>query len=87
LFFSDPCDRLIGRQLIGYCLTLIAASLGLLMMRGAGTIYLAGALLLGIGFLACVAGYARQRSMARARVVLRTSLIYLPALLTLLLLE
>jgi protoheme IX farnesyltransferase len=83
----DPDGSMIGRQMICYCLVLIAASLALFVVRGAGTIYLAGALLLGIGLLACAVGYARQRSLSRARVVLRASLIYLPALLTLLLLE
>ncbi len=83
----DPYGGLIGRQMSCYCLALIATSLALLVMRGAGIIYLAGALLLGIGFLACAVGYARRRSLLRAQMVLRASLIYLPALLTLLLLE
>ena len=49
--------------------------------------YLSGALLLGIGILACAVGFSLQCSRARARAVLRASLIYLPALLTLLLLD
>ena len=78
---------MIGRQMICYCLALMAASLAPLVVGGAGLVYLAGALLLGVGFLACAVGFARRRSLTRARTVLRASLIYLPALLTLLLLD
>ena len=78
---------MIGRLMVCYCLALLAASLAPLVLGGGGPVYLAGALLLGIGFLACAVGFARDRSVARARVVLRASLIYLPALLILLLLD
>ncbi len=81
----DREGSMIGRQMICYCLALVAASLTPLVVGGAGLVYLAGALLLGIGFLVCAVGFARRRSLARARAVLRASLIYLPALLTLLL--
>src|SRR5262249_45111329 len=50
-------------------------------------VYLAGALLLGIGFLAYVDGFSLRRSTERARGVLRASLIELPAPLTLWLLD
>jgi protoheme IX farnesyltransferase len=82
----DLDGSMIGRQTVCYCLALVAASLMPLVVGGAGPVYLAGALLLGVGFLACSVGFARRRSLARARAVLRASLIYLPALLTLLLL-
>jgi heme O synthase-like polyprenyltransferase len=49
-------------------------------------VYLAGALVLGVGFLACAVGFSLRHSPARAHRVRRASLIYLPALLTLLLL-
>jgi protoheme IX farnesyltransferase len=81
----DPQGGLIGRLMVCYCLALLAASLAPLVVGGAGPVYLAGALFLGIGFLACAVGFARRRSDARARAVLRASLIYLPALLLLLL--
>src|SRR5262249_37364561 len=83
----DREGGMIGRQMICYCLALVAASLAPLVVGGAGWVYLAGALLLGVGFLACAVGFARRRSRTRARIVLRASLIYLPALLTLLLLN
>jgi protoheme IX farnesyltransferase len=81
----DPEGGMVGRLMVCYCLALLAASLAPLVVGGAGPLYLAGALSLGIGFLACAVGFARHRSVARARVVLRASLIYLPALLMLLL--
>jgi protoheme IX farnesyltransferase len=84
-----PCVDLEGnltvRQMIGYRLALVAASLMPVVVGRAGSVYLAGALLLGSGFLACAVGFSLRRSLARARAVLRASLIYLPALLTLLL--
>jgi protoheme IX farnesyltransferase len=73
--------------MVGYCLALVAASLMPVVVGGAGPVYLTGALLLGFGFLACTVGFSLWRSQARARAVLRASLIYLPALLTLLLLD
>jgi protoheme IX farnesyltransferase len=82
----DPQGNMIGRQMICYCLALVAASLMPVVVGGAGAVYLAGALLLGLGFLVCAAGFAQRRSLGRARIVLRASLIYLPTLLTLLLL-
>ena len=74
-----------GRQMIGYCLALVAASLMPVVVGGAGWVYLAGALLLGLGFLSSTLGFVREVSNARARRVLRASLIYLPLLLALLL--
>jgi protoheme IX farnesyltransferase len=83
----DPEGSMTGRQMIGYCLALVAASLALPVVAAAGPVYLAGALLLGLGFLTSAVRFACRRSLARARVVLRVSLIYLPGLLTLLLLN
>jgi protoheme IX farnesyltransferase len=83
----DPEGGMLGRLMVCYCLALLAASLAPLALGWAGPIYLVGALLIGIGFLACAVGFARRRSVARARVVLRASLIYLPVLLLLLLLD
>ena len=71
-----------GRRMIVYCLALVAASLMPVVVGGAGPVYLAGALLLGIGFRAYAIRFPLRRSTARARGVLRASLIYLPALRT-----
>jgi heme O synthase-like polyprenyltransferase len=55
---------------------------GAVEVGGAGPVHLAGALILGIGFLAYAVGFSLRRSTERARGVLRASLVYLPALLT-----
>jgi heme o synthase len=83
----DPGGRMIGRQMIGYSLALITASVALPAVGAAGPVYLAGALVLGVGLLACAVRFACLRSLSRARVVLRASLVYLPGLLTLLVVD
>jgi protoheme IX farnesyltransferase len=83
----DPRGSVTGRQAVSYCLALIPASLTPLVLGRAGPVYLIGAGLLGAGFLGFAVAFARQRSLRRARGVLRASLVYLPALLALLLLD
>ena len=83
----DPDGVLSGRQMVSYCLALIPASLAPVLLGRAGPLYLAGALVLGLGFLAYAVGFARTSSVPQARRVMRASLIYLPALLALLLLD
>lgn len=56
-----------GRQMIVYCLAFVAASLMPVVIGGAGPVYLADALLLGIGFLAYAVGFSLRRSNARCR--------------------
>jgi heme o synthase len=84
---TDSDGSATGRQMIGYCLALVAVSVVPAVLGAAGSVYLAGALVLGIGFLACTVGFFRRRSLASARAVLQGSLIYLPALLALWLLD
>src|SRR5262249_49938078 len=76
-----------GRQMVSYCLALIPASLTPLLLNQAGLFYLISALALGILFLGYAMAFAQVRSLARARGVLRASLLYLPLLLALLLLD
>src|SRR5207249_4237062 len=76
-----------ARQMVGYCLALLPASLMPLLVGRAGPLYLAGAVALGVGFLGVALAFWRVRSLARARAVLRVSLFYLPALFALLLID
>jgi protoheme IX farnesyltransferase len=76
-----------GRQMVSYCLALLTASLAPLALGRAGPLYLVGAVLLGVGFLGFALAFLKRRSLRRARGVLRASLIYLPVLLALLLLN
>ncbi len=83
----DPSGLLTGRRMIGYCLVLIAASLLPVQLGVSNGLYLLGALVLGLLFLATTIVFFRDRSLKSARRVLRASLIYLPGLLLLLVLD
>ena len=83
----DRSGGMSARQMVGYCLALLPASLMPLLLGRAGVLYLAGAVALGAGFLGFALAFWRVRSVARARGVLRASLIYLPALLALLVID
>jgi len=76
-----------SQNMILYCLALLAVSLQPVLLHEAGLIYLGGAVLLGLTFLATALGFQRWRSHCQARRVLRASLLYLPGLLALLLLD
>jgi protoheme IX farnesyltransferase len=84
---ADTDGSMSGRQMIAYCLALIPVSLTPLVIGQAGPVYLAGALLLGLGFLASAWAFSRRHTSQRARGVLKTSLVYLPAILGLLLID
>jgi protoheme IX farnesyltransferase len=83
----DRDGSMSGRQMTGYCLALIPVSLTPLVVGHAGPVYLIGALFLGAGFLASALAFAHAQSPRRARGVLRASLVYLPAILGLLLID
>jgi protoheme IX farnesyltransferase len=84
---TDPDGTMTARQMVRYSVALVPASLTPLVLGRAGPLYLAGAALLGACFLGFAIAFARQRSLRRARGALRASLIYLPVLLALLLLD
>jgi protoheme IX farnesyltransferase len=81
---EDPDGRRTGQNMVTYCLALIPASLAPALQGAAGPLYAAGAVALGLGFLARAAAFRRAHSPARARRVLRASLLYLPGLFALL---
>ncbi len=83
----DDSGAMTGRQMICYCLALLSASLLPLSNGRAGVLYLAGAMLLGALFLTCALAFAQRPGLDRARSVVRASLVYLPLLLALLLLD
>jgi protoheme IX farnesyltransferase len=76
-----------SQHMILYCLALLAVSLQPVLFGSAGLLYLIGATLLGLTFLATAIGFQRWRSLCQARRVLRASLVYLPGLFALLLLD
>jgi protoheme IX farnesyltransferase len=83
----EPDGRLTGRHMVTYCLALLPVSLGPVLLDGAGLVYLGGAVVLGLSFVASALRFRKVRSVCQARRVLRASLLYLPGLLALLLLD
>jgi heme o synthase len=83
----DPTGASTERQILLGCLALLAVGLLPTVAGLAGGVYFAGALVLGLAFLACGAAQAMAPSPAAARRVLLASLLYLPALLALLALD
>lgn len=83
----DGDGRRTSQNMVLYCLALLAVSLQPALCGEAGLLYLGGAVLLGLTFLAAALGFRRWRSHCQARRVLRASLLYLPGLLALLLLD
>jgi len=83
----EPDCRSTARQIVLYGIALIPVSLipGLLGMSG--RIYLIGALLLGLWFLYSGVRVALERTILRARSVLLTSVLYLPLIYGLMLLD
>jgi protoheme IX farnesyltransferase len=75
------------RQIVSGCLALLVVSLLPTLVGLAGPVYFVGALVLGAGFAAVGLLQALEPSALAARRVLLASLLYLPAVLTLLALD
>jgi heme o synthase len=83
----DPEGLVTGRQAVANSLALLLVSLTPVLARMAGGLYLGGAIVLGIGFT-WVAGLAAvRRTPAAARTLFLVSILYLPALFGLLVLD
>jgi protoheme IX farnesyltransferase len=83
----EPDCRSTARQIVLYGIALIPVSLVPGMLGMSGRIYLVGALLLGLWFLYSGVRVALERSLVRARKVLITSVLYLPLIYGLMLLD
>lgn len=83
----DPAGGSTSRQIVLYCLALLPTSLLPSVLGLSGKAYFAGALILGLGFLATGLYTAAVRSPSSARLLLRVSVLYLPALLGLMTLD
>ncbi|HEY1490509.1 MAG TPA: heme o synthase [Verrucomicrobiae bacterium] len=79
----DPDGSRTAQQSVSNTLALLAISLSPFVFKIAGTVYLAGALVLSAGFLWCAIQFSRQLTLARARQLFFASIIYLPLLLAL----
>ena len=83
----DPQGARTSRQAVSYTLGLLPVSLAPFVFKMAGPVYLAGALVLGAAFLLCAVQFARQLTVRRARQLFYVSLLYLPLLLGVMVLD
>ena len=73
----DPEGRITGRQAVAHTLALVVVSLTPPAAGLAGSVYLAGALVLGVGFAAVAVASAVKRDLVWARRLFLASLAYL----------
>jgi protoheme IX farnesyltransferase len=83
---NDSSGVSTSRRMVAFCVALVIVSLLPAFIKP-GMLYPLGALGLGAMFLASTLSFARRSSDLQAKRVLRASLIYLPLLMTLLLLQ
>jgi protoheme IX farnesyltransferase len=76
----EPDGRVTGQQIIVYSLMLIPVSLLPAILGISGKVYLVAALVLGLLFLACAVRAALSKSNQHARQLLLASVLYLPLL-------
>jgi protoheme IX farnesyltransferase len=81
----DPSGRRAGTQAVLSALALLPVSFIPALLSPGASLYVLAAFALGGGQLACAVMFCAKRDEAAARRLLRASLVYLPALLTLLL--
>lgn len=83
----DPDGSRTAQQSVSHTLGLLPISLCPFLFHLVGPIYLTGAILLGAGYLWCALRFAREMSVARARQLFFASIIYLPLLLAVMVLD
>ena len=83
----EPDGVSTGRQIVCYAAALIPVSLAPVLLGMAGTAYLAGAVLCGLGYLYFGVLTARVKTTLQARRLLQASVVYLPLIYSLLVLD
>ena len=83
----DPDGRKTAAQAVCHSIGLIPVSLFPALLGVAGVVYFGGALLLGVGFLIFAVRFSRGLSPERARQLFIASIVYLPVLLGLLVID
>lgn len=84
---GDAGGRRAFRQIMGYSMALVPASLAPYWLGMAGSIYLAAAFCLGAGFLYYAWRAYAQRTKQQARLLLHVTVIYLPLLYLMMVLD
>jgi heme o synthase len=87
LSVSDPDGRQTGRMVILYAMALLPVSLLPTLLGVTGAVYFFGALALGVAYAAASLALTRTATVARAWRVFLVSIVYLPALLTLMVVD
>ncbi len=83
----EPAGRITARQIVLFAIMLVPASLAPFFLGFAGLVYLIGATLLGVWFLYESVSMARAKSVEKARRLLMVSVLYLPLIFGLLVLD
>ncbi len=83
----DPDGHRTGRQAVSHTLALVPVSLCPALLNLTGPVYFTGALILGLMFIWSAIQFSRQLTMARARQLFYVSILYLPLLLGLMVLD
>jgi len=83
----DPEGRRTALLAVSHTLGLLPVSLAPFILRMAGGVYFLGALLMGLAFLFFAIHFARRLTLRSARQLFFVSIIYLPGLLVLLVLD
>src|SRR5712671_5511426 len=83
----DPQGHRTGRQAVSHTLGLLPVSLAPFLFHLTGPVYLAGALVLGSVFLWFAIQFSRHLTVPRARQLFYASILYLPLLLALMVLD
>jgi heme o synthase len=84
---GDPHGGATARQTVAWAAALVPVTLLAGAYSAAGTAYLWGALALGAAFVGCAIAFAIRRSVRSARWVFLASVLYLPAVLGLMVLD
>jgi protoheme IX farnesyltransferase len=83
----DPGGARTGRHALIQTLGLLPVSLGPFLLQLSGPVYLAGALALGLGFIGYAWRFRRELTIPRARQLFWASILYLPLLLGVMVLD
>jgi heme o synthase len=83
----DPDGSRTAHQSVNHTLLLLPVSLCPFLFHLAGTFYLAGAMILGVGYLWCAIRFAKRLDVKSAKQLFLASILYLPLLLILLVVD
>lgn len=83
----DPEGHRTARHAVSHTLGLLPISLCPFLFKLTGPVYLAGALVFGMAFLWCAIQFARHLTVPRAKHLFYASILYLPLLLTVMVLD